>query len=93
MTIEGQGCLIMLLSVAWLDKTIPKDRATLERILGGYSGPGLDEALTLFVSSVDRPGAYYCPDLEAIRQEQTIRHRKMSEGAKRAAAKRWQSKP
>lgn len=92
LSIPGEGCLIELLGLAWTDKTIPADWTALVVYLRGYNGPGLTEALTSFHPCPSQPGRLYCPELEGIRQESILKHRRRVDAGHKSASKRLSPK-
>ena len=85
LSIPAEGCFIALCCIQWNEKTIPADIDALKRCLRGYDGPGLKEALRLFVTCPTDPKRLYYPALEAARQEAIIAHHKRSNAGKKGA--------
>lgn len=87
LSVPGQGVLLRLMCAQWLDGSIPSDQTSILKILNGYDGPGLPEALALFVPLPnDATRLRYLP-LEASRQEAIIAHKKRASAGRKGAAK------
>lgn len=85
LSIPAQGCLISLLCVQWLEGSIPSDPKLIAKALSGYTGPGLHEALALFVPLPgDHTRLWYLP-LEAARQEAIVTHERRSQAGRKGA--------
>ena len=93
LSLTAEGILVELLGMCWTERTIPADKTALASILRGYNGPAIDEVMHLFCPSPGEPGRLYCPELEGVRQQQVLKHRKQTESGKRGALKRWNKTP
>ena len=88
MSIEGEGCYFRLLCYCWREGSIPSDRAAIVRLCKGYDGPGIDEAMALFVRG-DKRGTLVHRRLDKERKRQEALSKAMQEAGLRGAIKRW----
>lgn len=88
LSIEGEGCYIRLMSYCWREGSIPSDRVAIAKLCKGYDGPGIDEALSLFVRGEKR-GTLVHKRIDKERKLQQERSKFLSERGLSGALKRW----
>jgi uncharacterized protein YdaU (DUF1376 family) len=88
LSIEGEGCYFRLLCYCWREGFIPSNRAAIARLCKGYDGPGLDEAISMFVRGEKR-GTLVHGRLDKERKRQEEFSKLMQEAGLRGAIKRW----
>ena len=88
LSIEGEGCYIRLMCYCWREGSIPSNRAAIARLCKGYDGPGIDEAISLFVRGEKR-GTLVHKRIDKERKRQEERSKYLSERGLEGANKRW----
>jgi len=88
LSIEGEGCYFRLLCYCWREGFIPSNRVAIARLCKGYDGPGLDEAIAMFVRGEKR-GQFIHRRLNKERKRQEEHSKLMKESGFRGAIKRW----
>lgn len=88
LSIEGEGCYIRLMCYCWREGSVPNDRAAIVKLCKGYDGPGIDEAILLFVRG-RKPGSLIHKRIEKERKRQKERAKLMHDAGLRGAKARW----
>ena len=93
MNYEERGIYITLLSVCWIEGSIPSDPEMLERLLrNGGAIKGLDFILKCFDPHLTLEGRLVHKRLDREREKQVEHSKQKSKSGKEGAKKRWDSK-
>jgi len=90
MTFEERGVYITLLSICWIQGSIPADHTKIIRLLPGLSTPSVpDIVMDRFTIMPDNPVRLVNKRLEKERQKQEDFREKKSQAGKKGGASRW----
>ena len=94
MSLQERGLLLSLLCECWVNRSMPTSPADIAKWLG-FPPEEIKQALTDRVLSYfdNQGGELVSPDLERYRNELEERRKKMSNGGKSGAAKKWKQSP
>jgi uncharacterized phage protein (TIGR02220 family) len=88
LSIVGEGCYIRMLCFQWREGSIPADRSAIVMLCKGYDGPGIDEAMSLFIIDA-RTGRLFQKRLRAEMEKLSKQYKLKKIGGIEGAKRRW----
>lgn len=93
MTLSERGLLYTMRLECWVNDRLPADPSRLAKVLGCDVKEVAEALPALFAFFVEQDGFYSSPELDSYKLHLADGKKKMSDGGKKSASKRWGKQP